>query len=250
MRFVGMALLTVSASCHAELCELTTLWAHIQQDYARAYDTPALTHLGVWLLGSGVLANTGLDRSFQKTWQQDVRTSFWNHTLHLPNQIGGLRQWTNMLPIYTGLYILVGCQTQSEWTTLGDWGGRSLRTVLVGAPQQAILTHALGAHRPEQNKSHWTPFKGHRAISGHAFYGAVPFVNAAKIAVDWRWKVAWYTASTLPALARVNQNKHYTSQALAGWSIAFVAATVMDTPSEWSMSPTFSGEGIQWQWRF
>jgi membrane-associated phospholipid phosphatase len=64
-------------------------------------------------------------------------------------------------------------------------------------------------------------------VSGHTFIGAVPFLVAAKRADGFLLKSAYFVGSGLAGYSRINDDAHYLSQVILGWSIAYlsVAAT-------------------------
>ena len=111
-----------------------------------------------------------------------------------------------------------------------EWGQRSLRTILVGAPPMLAMQRLTGASRPGETtaKSRWQPFQDENGVSGHSFMGAIPFMSAA-MTTDNDWlKAGFYAASTVPALSRINDDRHYFSQAFLGWWMALVASNAVD----------------------
>jgi membrane-associated phospholipid phosphatase len=54
------------------------------------------------------------------------------------------------------------------------------------------------------------------------------FINAAKMSDDILFKVLMYGLSTFPGWSRINDNDHYLSQVVLGWSLAYLAATAVD----------------------
>ena len=51
----------------------------------------------------------------------------------------------------------------------------------------------------------------------------MPFIVAAKKCDSLLWKSAWYFGSTLTAYSRVYDDKHYMSQAIMGWWMAYLS---------------------------
>jgi hypothetical protein len=138
--------------------------------------------------------------------------------------IGGLSYY------YAPVYLLaMGTGHLTEQNNFGNvlyhWGYRSFRTFMVGGPQQATVTYLLGSGRPNRgDDSKWRPFKHNTGVSGHAFYGAIPFLTAAMMTNHAVPRYMLYAASTLPGLARINSNYHYLSQVVLAWSIAYLSA--------------------------
>jgi hypothetical protein len=96
------------------------------------------------------------------------------------------------------------------------------------------LQWVVGGSRPGEahSGSHWEPFNDNNGVSGHAFMGAIPFLNAAHM-TDNPWiRVACYAGSGMAGLSRVNDDSHYTSQAFLGWGMAYLAARAVDNTQQ------------------
>jgi len=79
-------------------------------------------------------------------------------------------------------------------------------------------------------------------VSGHAFVGAVPFLTLAKMAENQKpLQVLAYALSVLTAWSRVNDNAHYTSQAILGWYMAYESVDAVFTRSTGDTGVTVSG---------
>ncbi|HXH54670.1 MAG TPA: phosphatase PAP2 family protein [Gammaproteobacteria bacterium] len=196
----------------------------IKHDVGNYASSNNLLFFGGAFLGAGVLANTGLDRAFADHYQTDFKTKGTDSVFALPKAVGGLSYY--FVPIFL-TSVAVG--HLREHTLLGNvlyhWGYRSFRTILLGGAQQIAFTHLLGSGRPNlKQDSKWQPFRYPTGVSGHAFYGAIPFLTAAMMSDPPLLKYGLYTISTLPGLSRVNDDKHYLSQVILGWSIAFLSA--------------------------
>jgi membrane-associated phospholipid phosphatase len=100
-----------------------------------------------------------------------------------------------------------------------------VRAYAVGAPATGLLQLLVGASRPGESSagSDWKPYQDDNGVSGHAFVGAIPFIVAAKKCDSLLWKSAFYFGSTLTAYSRVYDDKHYMSQAIMGWCVAYLA---------------------------
>lgn len=196
----------------------------VRRDFCEYFQPESLIWLGDTFIVAGILANTGLDRAFARHWQDDIRSKFTNHLFLAPKHAGGLSYY--YAPIYL---ISMGIGHLREHSLFGNllyfWAYRSLRTFILGGLQQAFLTNALGGGRPNKHQdSKWQPFRYNTAVSGHAMYGAIPFITAAQMTDPFLGKFALYTLSVMPGLSRINDNKHYLSQVILGWSIAFLSA--------------------------
>lgn len=190
-------------------------------DYHAYYATvPGLTQQLVGLGVAGIMANTNFDPYVEEQWQYRYRGRFTDDLSTYVDSYSEISQYKYAIP----LYITSMCFSDNP---LGTWGNHSLRTLILGAPQQAVLTHALGAGRPITQQHQWDLFKYDRAVSGHAFYGAIPLLNMAKQTPNIFLKSSLYVLSTLPGLARINSDKHYFSQSFLGWWIAFAATNAV-----------------------
>jgi hypothetical protein len=214
---------TGESSAPAPEREATSLWDNVRSDWANFYSTGDLCRFAIGLGAAGVFANTSADESIDDWYQDSVRTGWTDDVAKVFKPFGnGLIT----VPVYLGAALLGHLGDGTGFGgTLGEWGNRSLRTLLVGAPPMLFLQYALGASRPEEDDSHWHFFEGHASVSGHAFVGAVPFLTAAQMAKNPYLRGGLYFGSTLCALSRINDDAHYFSQAALGWWIAYLAAS-------------------------
>jgi membrane-associated phospholipid phosphatase len=180
---------------------------------------------------AGVLANTPLDESFQDWYDERVHSSGSDDFSEAVRWLGDGRI---MIPVFAGAALLdVHAKNLHEsLTPVEAWGNRCLRSVVVGGPPVIGLKYLLNASRPnDEFTSRWRPFDNpysQAAVSGHAFIGAVPFINAAMMTSEPELKIALYSASFLPAWSRINDRKHYLSQAVFGWWLAYLSAKAVN----------------------
>jgi len=256
-RIISACLLTV-ISCHCfaqsyDLGKLSTFkipdwWHHpyvldIKQDFHYYLSKEILYKAGDALLVAGVIANTGIDRSVHKQWQQSIRNNTLNRFFSLPQRIGGVRWWS--FPLYLSSMVIGDLGNLYRFgDPVYNWGYRSLRTALLGGIQQVIFTNLLGSGRPINGAdSNWRPFAHRTGVSGHAFYGAIPFLTAAHMTNPDSLRYLLFAASTLPALSRVNSDAHYLSQIIVGWAFAYLSSVAI---YQTEMQKTESSEPI---WR-
>lgn len=220
---------TTSVFAHTCASEYEKNWAcnltdDVYRDFYTYFEPHNLLWVGNTFIVAGVLANTGLDRSFQDSWQTNFHNSGTNSFFNSSKWIGGLSYY--YFPVYLGAMIAGHLKDETlTGNVIYTWGYRSLRTFLLGGVQQVVFTKLLGGGRPSQNQdSKWQPFKYNTAVSGHAMYGAIPFLTAAMMTDPPLYRYTLYVLSTLPALSRINSNSHYLSQVLLGWAIAYFSA--------------------------
>lgn len=212
--------LTLPATCDAlDLKLVPGEYEKLKVDYSSFYrDREKLISLGLGTIFAGVSANTSLDREAQEIWRDNVR----NHFTDEASDIARLPGEPALV-----LTALVGARVIFDNTPAGDWASDSLRAIAVGAPTALFLQYSTGGARPEEGGSSWRPFKNNNGLSGHAFLGATPFLAAA-MKEERAWaKTLLYAASALPALSRINDGKHYLSQAFLGWHLAYLSASAV-----------------------
>lgn len=222
----------------------------IANDYANFYSMNNLKCLFGEICISGIIANTNLDGDIQNWYQESIRNDNTNQFSRLAKPAGNVYE---PIGIYAGLALLGGL---TRHTTLGEAayqsGTKSLRAIIVGAPVVGILQFALGASRPNEDNSRWHPFQDTNSVSGHAFMGAIPFLTISKMVEPLALKTILYIGSTATGLSRINDNKHYFSQVLAGWWFAYLAVNSVDREkgSKIKLSPTFSAYSWKMQLYF
>lgn len=229
----GCARAPVYRADHDGDSALTRLVQHSMNDYRRHYDADSLLDLLPPLALAGALANTSADRRIRDAWQDDARSDFSDELADVFLEVGDAAQNRWSAPAYSLTMLAAGYTGRIEDdSTAATWAERALRANVLGAPQAWMFTYMLGSHRPGAGESDWNPWNDNDGVSGHSFYGAVPFLTAARMADTPGWRCTWYALSVLPAYSRINHDNHYTSQAVMGWSIAWLAtATIAEDPA-------------------
>jgi hypothetical protein len=191
------------------------------EDNAKFY---SWDNLGTLALAVGLvapLANTSADRQIRDWYQERVRTKQTDRVASVVEQAGDpLRS----VPVLLGVG-LTGLLTDDfdDSVPLTTWGQRSLRAFLVGEPPLGLLQIGLGGRRPGDGGSDWQPFRYSVGASGHSFVGAVPFLTAAAMTDNPYWHFPLVAASCVTGWARVNNDRHYFSQVVLGWTTAYLA---------------------------
>jgi hypothetical protein len=190
----------------------------VAADYREFYSPSSLKRLGLGFGLGAIAANTTLDESFQRRIQDDARSSSSDSLARAAKNLGEA-------PYALGLAVsLAGIAIFDNTSSVGRFGYMASRAYAVGVPAMAFSQWATGASRPGEaaHGSEWRPFKDSNGVSGHAFYGAVPFLVLARMNEDRPWlKWGALAASGLTAWSRVNDNVHYPSQAVLGWYVAY-----------------------------
>ena len=192
-------------------------------DYSNLYNKNNVKNFGVVLLGAGVVANTKMDRNFQNWYQVHVRTDSIDEFSKFSKIFG---EGQIFIPVMAASALSYRF-SQEKWglpeCQLGDFADRTMRGYLVGAPTLLTMQLILGGDRPEDGASYWHPFRQDHGVSGHAFMGAVPFLTIAEMSDKPAVKGVFYVLSTFTAWSRVNDDKHYLSQAILGWYLAYLS---------------------------
>lgn len=200
----------------------------IVEDYRNFYDCESLVCLTAAFGTGAIMANTGFDTTMQDAWQRGVR----------PTDIGtffsgckDLGEGKYALPIF-GAAVATGLVFEGNpvGDVVGEWGSRSLRMFVVGAPPLYVMQWVTGASRPGESSagSDWKFYNDNNGVSGHAFVGAVPFLAAADMVESPLLKGTLYVCSTFVAFSRMTDDAHYPSQAFLGWYLAWASARAVD----------------------
>ena len=194
-------------------------------DFGNFYlDRENLTKIGIGVAGAAVLANTGMDRYIRNKYQDNLRSRGTDEATKIFN-ISGTALVLVTVPVYIGAY---GAGSLLLNPTMEEWAQKSFRATAVGGPALLFLATATGADRPTEGDSHWRPFQNIHGASVHAFIGGIPFITAAKMSENPYRKAIFYGLSTFPGLARINDDKHYFSQAALGWYLAYLSCAVVE----------------------
>lgn len=210
----------------------------VRRDFDTYFQPDNLLQFGNFFVAAAILANTGLDRSIRNLWIQDFRSKSSNQFFVGPKSVGGLSYL--YFPIYLGA-MGVGYWRDHDCfgNVLYQWGYRNLRAFLVGGLQQIILAPTLGSGRPCKNQpSKWQPYRYKAGVSGHAFFGGLPFITAAMMTDPPALRFLLYAVSTLPGISRINSDAHYASQVLLGWTLAYFSARAI-YESDQAREPAF-----------
>lgn len=211
---------------------LRKMWIEARQnvccDYRNYYDCDTMAKLAYSLALGSVLANTSLDQDFRDWYQDDVRSTETDNFADFWKTFG---EGHLFIPSFACL-ALAGkfVEDLPILGTAGEFGARTTRAYLVGAPPMLLMQFVLGASRPEETNhdSYWDPFQDTNSVSGHAFVGAVPFIAAADMTDSFLLKSGLYACSTLTGFSRINDDCHYLSQVILGWWMAYLACEAVD----------------------
>jgi hypothetical protein len=231
----------------------------IQRDYANYLSRESVLGLTLGLGVGAAIANSRADsemfRGYQ-SWARDPDQRTTSDAIHSTKVFG---EGKVMLPIYVGTWgasYLFDSPALLE--PMGEWGSKSVRGFLVGAPSLMAFQWITGASRPWETThgSEWKFLADNNGVSGHGFMGALPFLTAAKMSDRVAIKTLCFAGSTLTPLSRINDSDHFPSQAILGWWFAYLAATAVDVTDhpdrKWRVFPianaTESGMAAEFKW--
>jgi hypothetical protein len=181
-----------------------------------------LLGLGAAIGVAAPLANTSADNHFRLWYQRQFVGGNADHWASECRRFGDL--WI-VVPVVLGSAAIGGaCPEWTACSTIGEWGCRSTRGLIVGAPTVAIVQIGLGTGRPfDAESSAWHPLHDHQAVATEAFVGAVPFLTAASMTKNRPLRWAFFGGSFIATWACIHNDSHYLSQSLLGWGIGAVA---------------------------
>jgi hypothetical protein len=223
---LGMLLLPLGHRCiAADNGAISRGYEAVKTDFGNFYlDRENLTRLGIGVAGAAVFANTGMDRYIRDKYQNNLRSHETDEATKIFN-ISGTALVLVTVPVYIGTY---GAGLLLHNPTMEEWAQKSLRATVVGGPALVFLAAATGADRPNEGDSHWKSFQNFHGVSGHAYIGGIPFITAAKMSENPYQKAIFYGLSTFTGLSRINDDKHYFSQAALGWYLAYLSCAVVE----------------------
>ena len=153
---------------------------YVGQDYRTFYSRSNMGLLVLGIAGAQVMMGTGGDQGISNWYQDHADGHDADNAAEIIKQAGSAEF---ALPAYLLLGALA--PVTDDIPVLGvtcDWGGNCLRTALVGEWPVLLLQQLLGSSRPrdgDRRRVTWRPFEDNNGVSGHAFLGAIPSLNAA-----------------------------------------------------------------------
>jgi len=234
---------------------LATTQDHVFRDYANYYTLNTLGEFVVILAPAAVFANSDFDADVGNWYQQHIRSGDTDRAATVFRTLGN-GYYT--IPAYVSAKFLGEYfDDYPGMDLLGEFGDRTTRALLVGAPPLLAVQYLTGGGRPSSfaDESYWRPFRGSHGASGHAFVGAVPFLTLAGMTDDPLAKCFFYACSPWSGISRINDNVHYASQVWLGWWLAYLACDAVNKTGKekdpWVITPLctpeMNGVGLVYQ---
>ncbi len=175
--------------------------------------------LGAATAAAAVLAYSGADEAIE-AWHSGSVRGRRSDLLSAVLKPFGERFWM-------GSWFMVACiDAWLRTSSFTRWGRANFEAMVVGLPTLWTLQRGLGANRPSSDGGNprWRPMKAANSASGHAFIAAIPWLTLARRAGGRRYVAPLARgASVLTGWSRLNDRKHYVSQVVLGWTIAYNA---------------------------
>ena len=199
--------------------------SHWRRNYA---SRRTFLRLGAALAGSLALAYSGADEAFDGFWSGSVRSRGTDAVAKTVYH-GGQRYW------FLNWLVLGGVDAWLRTNAFTRWGRKNFEAMTVGLPTLWTLQRGLGATRPSDPdpSPRYRFLHDDNSASGHAFIGAIPWLTLARRAPQRALRPAARVVSLLTGWSRINDRKHYLSQVILGWTIAWnaVEAVADDAPA-------------------
>lgn len=191
--------------------------------WKRNYSRRSFLRLGGGLVAAGVLAYSGLDEAVERWHTGSIRSTGTDRFSHLLKFFGERFWFLN--------WALVGV-ADAWWrsNSFSRWGRKNFEAMVVGLPVLWTVQRGLGANRPssDDGSPRWRPLNAANSASGHTFMAAVPWMNLARRSGLPPVRGAAWLGSALTGWSRMNDRKHYLSQVVLGWTIAWNATAAVD----------------------
>lgn len=186
--------------------------------WRRAYSRRSFLRLGGAVAAAGVLAYSGADEAVDRWHEGSVRSPASDTVTRVVNPFGE-RFW------FLNWFLVAAVDTWVRSGPFSSWGRQNFEAMVVGLPVLWTLQRGLGANRPsdEDPNPRWRPLSDDNSASGHAFIAAIPWLNLARRLQGNVPSWAARFGSVLTGWSRMNDRKHYLSQVVLGWTIAWNA---------------------------
>jgi len=184
--------------------------------------------------GGAVISYSGMDEAVHELHLNRVKGDTSNKAAHVAKEFG-----ENEIAMAGLVYAL------ADWalpgTAIGRWGRECFTATATGLPVLWTWQRVLGGSRPSDAKDwgpRYRPFTDENSVSGHTFIAAVPFLVGARHAglpvAAWGLRAL----SPITGWSRINDERHYLSQVLLGYGLAFEAARASDLSSPVTVAST------------
>ncbi len=208
-------------------CGYAPLFKGTGGHWRRNYGRRSFLRLGGATVLAGVLAYSGVDEAVEKLHTDAVHSTGSDRVAH-GLKFFGERFW------FVNWLLVAAIDGWWQSSSFSRWGRTNFESMVVGLPVLWTMQRGLGANRPSSDNGNprWRPLAAANAASGHTFISAVPWLNLA--ARSGFLPVALFSriASVATGWSRLNDRKHYPSQIVLGWTIAFNAVSAVNAETK------------------
>ncbi len=195
--------------------------------WRRNYGRRSFLRLGGATALAGILAYSGIDEAVEEFHSGTIKSENSDKVSH-GFKIFGERFW------FLNWALLAATDAWVRTNPLTRLGRSSFEAMVVGLPLLWTVQRGLGANRPssDDGSPQWRPMNADNSASGHTFIAAVPLLVAAN---QLPWKPAAAISrglSVATGWSRINDRKHYLSQVVLGWTIAWNAVQAVSGETE------------------
>jgi len=195
--------------------------------WRRNYGRRSFIRLGGATALAGILAYTGADEAVESFYQDKVRSGGSDRTASVLKFCGERFWFVN--------WLVVGA-IDAWWHSnpFSRWGRSNFEAMVVGLPVLWTMQRGLGANRPSSDDGNprWRPLAADNSASGHTFISAVPWLTLAARSGWLPVALLGRAASVATGWSRLNDRKHYPSQILLGWTVAFNAVNAVNAVTD------------------
>ncbi len=198
------------------------------RQWRRNYGRRSFMRLGGATVLAGILAYSGTDEAIESFHDGTVRSGTSDRLAH-GLKFFGERFW------FSNWFLVAAIDAWWQSGSFSRWGRGNFEAMIVGLPVLWTVQRGLGANRPSSDNGNprWRPLAADNSASGHAFMSAVPWLTLAARSGRWPVAVGSRLASVATGWSRLNDRKHYPSQIILGWTIAWNAvAAVQVEPTQ------------------
>lgn len=182
------------------------------------YSRRTFLRLGGAVAGSAVLVYSGADTAAD-AWIRDHGRNATTRSLSEHLKQFGEPYWAFVWVALALVDRFVGR------STVGRFGRQCMQATAFGLPILWSTQRILGGSRPtdDPQSPRWAPFEDENAASGHTFIAAVPWIVWLRTSPTPWVKTLAGVLSPATGWSRMHDRKHYLSQVVLGWVIAWQA---------------------------
>lgn len=191
----------------------------------RVYSRRTFLRHGAAVAGAAVLVYSGADQAVDDLQREHGSNGVTEPVSHQFKQFGE--------PYWA--FVWVGMALVDRFvgpSRVGRFGRQCMQATAFGLPILWTTQRVLGSSRPtDENGPRFHPFRDENAASGHTFIGAVPWIVLLRTTnLPWLRGLAG-VLSPACGWTRLHDRKHYLSQVLLGYAIAWEAVDGVVTPA-------------------